>query len=245
MVTPQQRVAPANQYPPDAMPKIPRIIFHMGSAAVMLQGFMSLQALPLKGMMEKQYGGFFQYLTILGLFGTIIGMVLSGICDYLPAVQGIKSVKRVFLLFALPVEIVISSIYWSIILIAPQLMLPPRPDLQSAPEPASAEAVGDGLFRIPLWMDMSMHLLPAVALILDFFILEKKFHPPSSTIGALLLAASFGAGYSIWIEHCATINGAFPYPFLNIMDLPGRVATYVGSTLGAWVVFRGLNALHN
>ncbi|WWC85336.1 uncharacterized protein L201_000199 [Kwoniella dendrophila CBS 6074] len=241
---PQQRVAPANQYAPDATPKIGRIIFHIGVAAAIFDGFWGLQNLALtKDYIGTQYGGHFQYLTILGLFGTIITMFLSGICDYLPAVQAIKTFKRVFLLFALPVEIVISTIYWAIILAAPHLMLPPNPDLTSSPEPSSSNAE-EPLFRIPLLMDLSMHALPAAALIIDFFFLEKKFKAPASTYGAFALAATFGAGYSIWVEHCASINGAFPYPFLTIMNPQQRIIMYVGSTFMAWAVFRGLNALH-
>ncbi|WVF72337.1 hypothetical protein IAT40_007150 [Kwoniella sp. CBS 6097] len=254
-VPPQQRVAPSNQYPPDAMPKIGRLVFHAAAAAVMLQGWISLQGVEMKKFMEAQYGdanmkffgisflGSFQYLTILGLFGSIAAMLLSGLCDYFPGINVFKSIKRIFLLVSLPVELVISSIYWSIILLAPHLMLPPKPNMASSPEPSSS-GMEDGLFRIPLWMDMSMHLAPAVALIIDFFFLEKKFRPPASTIGAFILAATFGASYGVWVEHCASINGAFPYPFLTIMDLPGRVATYVGSTIGAYLVFRGLNAIH-
>ncbi|WVQ70249.1 uncharacterized protein L199_008475 [Kwoniella botswanensis] len=239
-----QRVAPPNQYPPDAMPKIGRIIFHIGVAAAMFDGFWGLQRLAItKDYIGTQYGGHFQYLTILGLFGTIITMMLSGICDYLPAIQAIKTFKRVFLLFALPVELVISSIYWAIILFSPELMLPPNPDLASSPEPSSSNAE-DPLFRIPLLMDLSMHALPAVALIIDFFFLERKYKPPASTIGAFALAASFGTAYSLWVEHCASINGSFPYPFLTIMNPQQRVMMYVGSTVMAWTVFRGLNALH-
>ncbi|WWC69613.1 uncharacterized protein I206_103556 [Kwoniella pini CBS 10737] len=238
-----QRVAPANQYPPDAMPKIGRIIFHIGVTAAMFDGFWGLQNLALtKDYIGTQYGGHFQYLTILGLFGTIITMFLSGVCDYLPAIQSLKTIKRVFLLFAMPVELVISSIYWSIILFAPELMLPPNPELSSSSEP-SAEAK-DPLFRIPLLMDLSMHALPAVALAIDFFFLEKKFKPPASNIGSFVLAATFGTGYSLWVEHCASINGSFPYPFLTIMNFQQRIMMYVGSTLMAWLVFRGLNAIH-
>lgn len=44
-------------------------------------------------------------------------------------------------------------------------MLPPTsPDaVQGAPSSSGAEP---SLFRIPLWMDLSMHLVPAVALLI-------------------------------------------------------------------------------
>ncbi|WRT66975.1 uncharacterized protein IL334_003940 [Kwoniella shivajii] len=240
----QQRVAPTNQYPTDATPKIGRIIFHIGSAITMINGFWGLQMMAVsKDFIGSQYGGHFQYLTIQGLFGSIAAMLLSGICDYLPGVQGIKTVKRIFLLFALPIELVISSIYWSIILLSPELMLPPNPALQNTQEPSASDNA-DPLFRIPLTMDLSMHLVPAVVLLLDFFVLEKKFKPPVSNYGSLLLAGAFGTAYSVWVEHCASINGSFPYPFLTIMTFPQRLMMYSGSVVMAWLVFRGLNALH-
>nr|XP_031858838.1 uncharacterized protein CI109_005793 [Kwoniella shandongensis]KAA5525910.1 hypothetical protein CI109_005793 [Kwoniella shandongensis] len=227
----------------DAHPKTLRIIFHVVSAAIMINGFVGIQGSPITNAIGPQYGGFFQYLTILGLFASVTCMLLSTISDYLPGVTFFRPIKRVFLLAALPVELVISSIYWSLVLFAPHLMLPSNSSAGNPSEPSSAEGM-DSLFRIPLWMDISMHLVPALALIADFFLLERKFRPPQSTYGALLLATTFGIAYGFWAEHCASINGQFAYPFLNIMNLEQRVATYVGATFGAWAVFRGLNWLH-
>ncbi|WVQ77961.1 hypothetical protein IAT38_000042 [Cryptococcus sp. DSM 104549] len=229
--------------PPDASPKVARLIFHVGSASIMAYGFTGLLGENMGEFVRPQYGGFLQYLTILGLLASGITMLLSGASDMLPNLSAIKLLKRVFLLISLPVELVISSIYWGIILTVPHLMLPPAPDLASAPEPSSHGAEPD-LFRIPLWMDLSMHALPAVSLLFDFFLLERKYPKPFSTYGAFALAAVFGSVYGVWVEHCAGINGAFPYPFLTIMPLEGRVATYAGATFGAWLVFRGLNGLH-
>ena len=132
-------------------------------------------------------------------------------------------------------------------------MFPPNPMLKGA-EP-SAIKPADLLFRIPLWMDLSMHALPAMALMLggsrmsqsrlmvDFLVLETPYTPPSSNIYAPLLAFAFGSAYPLWIEHCATINGQFPYPFLTAMTAPQRVQMYVGSSIGALLVFWGLNAV--
>ena len=78
----------------------------------------------------------------------------------------------------------------------------------------------------------------------DFFIFEKRYNPPASTAGAAVLAVSFGAAYSVWVEHCAKQNGRFPYPFLNVMSMDERLAMYIGSTVLALVAFWGLNALH-
>ena len=57
-----------------------------------------------------------------------------------------------------------ANVQWSIVLVKPDLMFPPHPLASETPEPSSSESTL--LFRIPLWMDVSMHLLPALALAL-------------------------------------------------------------------------------
>jgi len=159
-------------------------------------------------------------------------------------------------------------------------MFPPQADYKMGTgvggnvnaEPTNQTA--DLLFRIPLWMDLSMHLLPAIALIIgmshssllstihffssdlllnvylelalmiDFFVLEKKFKPPASTKGANALATGFGLVYALWIEHAATINHKFPYPFLNVMSVYQRIIFYIFAVIGALATFRLLNSLH-
>jgi hypothetical protein len=65
----------------------------------------------------------------------------------------------------MPVEITISAIYWPLILLAPQLMLPP--DLARAPDAdVTAAAAGQPLVFLPLWMDLGLHAVPAAALII-------------------------------------------------------------------------------
>jgi hypothetical protein len=135
-------------------------------------------------------------------------------------------------------------------------MFPPKPDsIAGATNAEPTNQTADLLFRIPLWMDLSMHLLPAVALIIgtspfapklisDFFVLEEKFRPPASTTGAAALAGSFGLIYSAWIEHASAINGKFPYPFLNVMSIEQRIVFYIVSVVGALATFRLLNSLH-
>jgi len=78
----------------------------------------------------------------------------------------------------------------------------------------------------------------------DFFVLEEKFRPPASTIGAPMLAVSFGVVYSLWIEHAATINQKFPYPFLNELSGGQRGIFYMFAIVGALFTFRLLNGLH-
>ncbi|TXT13749.1 hypothetical protein VHUM_01116 [Vanrija humicola] len=187
---------------------------------------------------RAQYGGQLQFLTILGLIVTVITFVLSAAYDVLP-LHFLHATKRVFALIALPVEITISAIYWPLIIFAPALMLPPK--LDAAPGP---DGTPPALFWIPLWMDLGLHAIPAASLIIDFFLLEKKYQPPTSTRIVTWLATGLGVAYGRWAEHCNKINGHFAYPFLDVMSPTARALTYSGAAGFALVVFWGLNALH-
>ncbi|GFZ46314.1 hypothetical protein JCM24511_04561 [Saitozyma sp. JCM 24511] len=227
------------QPPTDAKPKYGRLFFHVAVAGIMARGFLGLNDLAAGKHIE------YQYLTIVGLMTSGVVMMLSAINDLLPATTFIRPIKRSLLLFSMPVEIVITSIYWTLVAIKPELMFPPNPDLLDPfreGEPSTASA--DLLFRIPLWMDFSMHALPAISLLIDFFLFERRYKPPASTRGATLLAVCFGTTYSLWVEYCATINEKFPYPFLNVMDPIQRVVMYSFSTALSLAAFRALNALH-
>ncbi|WVQ71396.1 hypothetical protein IAR50_000930 [Cryptococcus sp. DSM 104548] len=235
--------------PPPTTPYQARMFLHVGAAGVMAYGFAAMSAgTEFGSIMANQYGGFWQYLTILGLTMSGATMLLAGVQDLLPNISLIRLVKRTFLLISLPVEFIITSIYWSLIIFAPHLMLPPTDPAvphganQGAPSSSTAEPT---LFRIPLWMDISMHFLPGLALLLEFFLLETKYRKPFSTSIAFTLAGVFGTAYGGWVEHCAEKNGGvFPYPFLTILPFVGRVAVYAGATGVAWAVFRGLNGVH-
>lgn len=91
----------------------------------------------------------------------------------------------------------------------------------------------------------SVKLLPrAPALTTDFFLLERKYRPPTSTRGALLIAFGVATAYATWVERCAAINGKFPYPFLTVATFEDRIKIYAGAGVFALLVFWGLNALH-
>jgi hypothetical protein len=65
-------------------------------------------------------------------------------------------------------------------------MFPPNPDLLDPfreGEPTTASA--DLLFRIPLWMDISMHALPAISLLIGES--ESRTHFPAAKSSYRLL----------------------------------------------------------
>lgn len=130
---------------------------------------------------------------------------------------------------------------WPLVVFAPQLILPPKQGFtpaQVAADPANS------LFHIPLWIDMGIHLLPAIALIIDFFKFEGKYVPPASTRLAAILSMILCTMYGFWVEYCGFWNKRFVYPFLNIMDTNERIMAYMAGGAFAFIMFSILNALH-
>lgn len=70
----------------------------------------------------------------------------------------------------------------------------------------SSNAMIEMLLYIPLDMDLALHAAPAIALSLDFFLLERKYNRRATTVLAPLLALAYTVGYGSWIEHCGTRN---------------------------------------
>lgn len=214
-------------------------------------------------------------------------MVLSLASDFSPSPQRslfsliLKKAKRAFFLVALPVRtltrgvnpfqltplfqlsVVVTSIYWTLILLFPSLIL------QAAPAPAvassSSETPTPALARIPLSLDLALHFAPAFSFLLDFFLFEKSYDPLAAGLGAATMSTAFGVWYAVWVEYCASYNGtcafyfillasnlyidnsffnSVPYPFLTLNPLPVRIVIYIIVTTIAFLSFRFINTLH-
>lgn len=159
-------------------------------------------------------------------------------------------------MIAMPLAVVISSIYWSLVLLAPQLILMENP---LSTEPSSAAPV---MMRIPLEVDLALHAAPGIALFLDFFLFEKRYSKKQALYGAPTISILSTLWYSSWVEYFAKFNGRcksysrlisspligesshlVPYPFLNdVVEV--RYSIYAGATMLALVSFWLLNAAH-
>ncbi|CAE6472744.1 unnamed protein product [Rhizoctonia solani] len=238
-------------------------VFHAASMSIMAYGFMSLGTITADEWISKQTGGHWQFLTILGLaaawitialsllgdlfpsFQTAawITIALSLLGDLFPSFQSINGIKRSLLMISLPVSVIVSGIYWTLMLAFPHLILPPVEAPLEPVEPSSAPEAPQ-FYRIPLKMDLALHLAPSASLILDFFVLERKYTTRQLKTQAPFLAALAAASYATWAEYCASKNGAFPYPFLTISPFHIRVVIYGVTTLLAYLSLLGLNSVH-
>lgn len=138
----------------------------------------------------------------------------------------------------------------------PHLILRPK-DPNTVPSSSLAQSE---LTRIPLSTDLALHALPAITMIIDFFLFERRYPKSWVNRAAPLMCVAAGFGYSVWVEHCKSYNGTCkystnsctgcnsdrcldPYPFLHA-PTPIRVAIYAGATSLAYGALRLLNHLH-
>ncbi|KAL1944602.1 hypothetical protein VTO73DRAFT_3032 [Trametes versicolor] len=222
------------------MPVNPRaVLLHATGVAVMTYGYMNLPDMIANIRMAEMKGGHFQFLTIQGLVLAWITMILSLGCDLFPS-RLLRNAKRTILMTALPVSIVISTIYWNLLLFMPHMILMADPEETT---PTSSSQVS-GPARLSLPVDLALHAAPAIAMFIDFYFFEPRYSKSVSRRGSIALAALSGSWYSWWVERCASYNGFFPYPFLTENPYNIRVLIYTGATVFSAVSFMVLNALH-
>ncbi|KAH9952158.1 FAR-17a/AIG1-like protein [Amylocystis lapponica] len=222
------------------------VILHGTAASVMAWGFTKLQQLPADKWIRQQKGGHSQYLTILGLGIAWLTMVFGFGADLLPAVTVFRRIKRTLFMIAMPIAVVVSSIYWGLLLFAPDMILQPvnvsiNPDQISVP---SSSDMAPNLWRIPLPVDLALHASPVISLVVDFFFFEVKYSRREAVSGGFAVCNIAGLVYGSWVEWLATYNGFFPYPFLTENTPAVRIGIYTVVSYVALFTFWALNALH-
>jgi hypothetical protein len=118
-------------------------------------------------------------------------------------------IKNILTLTSTPLEVLISTLYWSLRAIDPALVLP-----EWAP-------------RLATSIDFGFHVIPALSLTLDLL-----FFSPPWTIQALpatAVSSVIAFSYWFWIEVCYGRNGFYPYPIFAMLDTTQRVGLFAGS----------------
>lgn len=137
--------------------------WHVLALAVFTYAFRSLDLMAaISGAdIEAMYGGHYQFLTILGLWLSRLGMMIALLSDLIPRNAPLKTAKSLVCVAALPVETLISLLYWTVLSINPDLLIPPRKVVHpDNPAQFIWETV-----RMPLPIDLSMHAAPAFFLL--------------------------------------------------------------------------------
>lgn len=131
------------------------------------------------------YGWYFQFLTILSLGASTVAFIAGLLADVTSS-RSLFSLKNAISTVATPLECLITILYWGLAAIDPALVTPPE-------------------YIIPLDVDLSFHLAPAVFLVLDHLF----FSPPWGTSGIVMALYSTAVGFSYWywVEICQNTNG--------------------------------------
>jgi len=213
-------------------------LLHASAAGAMAYGYRGLESLAINAWIKSQKGGHFQFLTLQGLAVAWLTMVMSLVVDLFPAISLFRGIKRTLFIAAMPVAVVVSSFYWVLLFLRPSLILIPEHD-----QPAASPSMGIVLSRIPLTIDLALHVSPVLTLLVDFIFLERKYTKKVASYGAPLVVALWTLWYSLWVEYCARFNGSFPYPFLeNPFEI--RVAIYISTAVLALLSFWAINSMH-
>ena len=140
---------------------------------------------------------------------------------FLPASEPCFILPKISLTFhfARQTGFTVCSIYWPLRIFAPSLIFLPdttpttTPDLFASAAAASAEpvfsglATGRDLVYIPLVADLSMHAAPFIALMLDFFLCERKFSWRQLNRVAPVIMLAYGTIYGSALEYLAKCDG--------------------------------------
>ncbi|KAI6131834.1 FAR-17a/AIG1-like protein [Pisolithus croceorrhizus] len=181
------------------------------------------------------------YLTIQALTGSCACMMLSLAQDIFPSTRqciDLHPLKRALSMVFLPMGFVVSSVYWSLLIFAPSLILIPIQISTTSSSPVHS------LMRLPLLTDLAMHLAPFLSLLTDFALFEPKFSRRQMAIAPIMMIA-YATVYAGALEYFAARNDFFPYPFLNASTLPIRLAIYVGTSCTGLGCLAFLNRLHS
>ncbi|GAA6018816.1 hypothetical protein JCM10207_000250 [Rhodosporidiobolus poonsookiae] len=210
---------------PPSQPRTPlSILWHLISLASLTYSFNFLYTPgPMHEFMDKQYAGHWQFLTILSLAASWLVFAFALLYDIAPL--GIFArLKTSVAVLAVPAEGLVGLLYWALTLYDPALL-----------NPDNAE------FRLPFAVDMSMHGLPAVYLWVDFLLFSPPF---PKRVRPILLATGATAAYSVWMEHCASINKHFPYPMLDGMAPLSRSLFYLLQIPVLIGLYKAANGIH-
>jgi hypothetical protein len=147
--------------------------------------------------------------TVQGLSLTTLTLALAFLAD-ITLSPTIFHAKNLLSTTSTPMSLLITLLYFSLRLIDPELVIPAE-------------------LALPLPTDLSFHLTPTLALLIDIL-----FFSPPWTITVLPACAFSGfiaTGYWWWVERCYERNGYYPYPIFDLVGFEGRVALFVGSAV--------------
>ncbi|AMD19394.1 HBR493Wp [Eremothecium sinecaudum] len=158
-----------------------------------------------------------QFLTNIGAGITIINNVLAILNNWsLLPTEGLEYFSREILFpLALQTETVIAGVYWPLRLFWIHLIM---------------HNIKDGKSPIPLPVDLSIHLVPILTLLIEYYGVRKTPFQVSAYV-VWILTFIISILYNFWLKTIIDVeNGqVYPYPFLSIPE-PQVTFVFVGIT---------------
>lgn len=168
------------------------------------------------------------------------------------------TLKTILSVIAVPIEGLVSVLYWGMRLIDPTLLVPPNPEFGSSLPPRTFRKPARKLTTlahslpsstaIPVSLDLAIHFLPALFLWSDFLAFSPRM---SAKVRPERIALVATVAYCSWMEFAAHKNAAshggtafFPYPFLNTMKPGMRLGFYVCQVPVLIGLFYAANGVH-
>ncbi|KAI7850985.1 FAR-17a/AIG1-like protein [Circinella umbellata] len=151
------------------------------------------------------FGGLFQFLTIIGLTLATITFALKIIRFVIP--NALEDIYKSVAYVTTPMEGLITLLYWPMVIYSKDLL-----QHQEVP------------FVLPLPLDMSLHLWPAVLLWIDFLLFDIEFVRSKTHIYVIYI---FTLLYLGWSSYCFARNGFWVYPFLAEFSTIGRATFFM------------------
>lgn len=178
-----------------------------------------LQGMPLPPYLLK--GGHHQFLTNISYVITWVYFISSALY-HLVGGNYLGHIKEYLSAIALSAEFIVVSVYWSMRLFVPTLI------------------VQKGQI-VPLDLDLLIHVMPFASLVIDYFFFCERWNIGASTGLAVMLGFAFA--YWKWLEHLIGLDGVYPYPFLNV-PVPQRAVIFAVVGLCAYGAFLLFKYIH-
>lgn len=170
--------------------------------------------------------GQWQFLTQLSLAASLvvfaIGLAAHGL--HSPALFLLKNALHPI---AMILETVVTTIYWPLrLFLVHKLVKDPTRK------------------HLPLSIDFCMHLVPFVALFVDYIFFMPKW--TISSYSAFVICGALCGSYYLWLRRLVDVanGGEYPYEFLNVPDELTRIMIFGAVALLAFAFFLSLRALY-
>ncbi|CAX41398.1 uncharacterized integral membrane protein, putative [Candida dubliniensis CD36] len=171
--------------------------------------------------------GHYQFLTNLSLIYSL-GVFGLGFFAHLTRSESLYDLKNLLHPIGLALETIVAMVYWPLRLFCLHLL---------TPDPEN--------FKIPLKLDLSVHLMPVVSLLIDYLVFMPRWTIKSNTV--LLLITALSTGYWCLLKYLVdTENGGrYPYAFMDMEDDGLRALVFVAVGLVAFLQFHFMRSIYD